>query len=631
MLKSIIFFLLLIFGQSFADWDIPIMPLSEVKPGMEGIGKTIFYGDKIEDFGVTVLEILENYYPQLDIIIVRLSGEKAEKTGVMHGMSGSPVYINGKLVGALAYRLGDFQKEPIAGIMPIEHMLQIPEKEKVRYQENPEKKIGLLPDYMEASLVGAQENFWRDIIAPNPVSISSSNVIQPIRTPLNFSGFSSSLLSEYENTFSSLGFSAMAGGGKSSPTSSDSKPFEPGSAVAQVLISGDYTIDMTGTVTAVSGNQLLAFGHYAFNLGPVNMPLAKVKVITSLPSMMASSKMAVSTDIVGTIRQDRMAGILGDLSIKPDMVPVVVSHTSPIEGKKIYKFKMAVDESLNNLIPFYLRIAIIQAITSARLAGEQNSIHLNAQINMADGSSISLQDFFSSRQVFGFFGTGMDAANVGDLVASALGVLLVNDYDSPKVKNITIETKEVQGQNYARIQSVWQDKTELNPGDSLFLAINLQSTTGRSIKLSKTLTIPTDVEAKSLSIIISSAPTLTAFEMRLTPEKFRPVNYEHLLNILNARRTNNNLYIQVRLRDSGLIVEGEELSELPPSIMGVMDSKRSSGVSKRLADRVLFEEVIPADYQIEGAKRLTVKINPPQKALIPEESENQKSGEPVYW
>ena len=605
------------------------MPLAKVQPGMTGIGKTIFYGDHIEEFGITVLEIMENLYPQRDIIIVRLTGKKAEQTGVMHGMSGSPIYINDRLVGALALRIGDFQKEPIAGIMPIEHMLQIPEKEKTRHEQK-STKVSLLPEYMETSLVGAKDNFWRNIISKNQTAENFSHVLQPIQTPLNFSGFSNSLLLEYKDIFTSIGFAPVAGG-KARSTEADSKPFEPGSAVAQVLISGDYSIDATGTVTAVSGSQLLAFGHYSFNLGSVNMPLAKTKVIASLPSYMASNKMASSTEIVGTIRQDRMAGILGDLSIKPEMIPVIVSHHSPIEGNKTYNFKMAVDETLSNLLPFYLRIAIIQAITSARLAGEQNSIHLDAKINLADGTSVLLQDFFSSRQVFGFFGTGMDAANVGDLVASAMGVLMNNDLDSPKIKNVQINTKQVVGQNYARIQSVWQDKTELDPGDSLHLAIKLRSSTGETIKLSKNIKIPLDISAKSLSILISSAPTLTAFEMQLTPDKFRPVNYEHLLSILNNRRRNNNLYIQVRMRDSGLIVEGQELSDVPPSIMGIMDSKRSSGVTKRLADRILFEELIPTDYQIAGAKRLSIQINPPSKARMPENGTKNKMGKPVYW
>jgi hypothetical protein len=629
VLKKIFIFSFILFGQTLANWDIPILPLSEVKPGMKGIGKTIFYGDQIEEFGVTVLEIMEDLYPQRDIIIVRLTGEKAEKTGVMHGMSGSPIYIKNKLVGALALRIGDFQKEPIAGIMPIEQMLQIPEKEKTRSDKSP-TKVSLLPQFLETSLVGAKENFWQNIISRNPTIENSSTVLQPIQTPLNFSGFSNALVSEYKNVFNSIGFTPIAGG-KARSTGTDSKPFEPGSAVAQVLISGDYSIDATGTVTAVSGNQLLAFGHYAFNLGSVNMPLAKTKVIASLPSYMASSKMAASTEIVGTIRQDRMSGILGDLSIQPEMVPVVVSHNSPITGKSNFNFKMAADETLSNLLPFYLRIAIIQAITSARLAGEQNSIHLDAKINLADGRTVSLYDFFSSKKVFGFFGTGMDAANVGDLVASALGVLMVNNFKSPKVKNIQINTTEVLGQNYATIRSVWQDKTVISPGDSLHLAIKLRSSKGESIDLARNIKIPSNVTAKNLTIIISSAPTLTAYEMRLTPDKFRPVNYEHLLEILKNRRKNNNLYIQVRMRDGGLIVEGKELSALPPSIMGIMDSRRSSGVTKRLVDRVLFEHVIPTEFHIAGAKRLSVQIHPPTKARMPENRTKRKVGERVHW
>lgn len=635
MTKKAIYIILLSFSMVHADWDLDILPLSQVKPGMEGTGKTIFYGDSIDEFGVTVLDIMENFYPHRDVIIVRLSGEMAEKTGVMAGMSGSPIYIDGKLVGALAYRIGQFMKEPIAGVMPIEEMLQIPPKEKQRSAKKGSTATALLPSYLEASLVGARDDFWRNIIETIPVAKTSGSIVQVIQTPLSFSGFDQGFLSQYFELFSSMGFVPIISGGGSgsskSSKSSNANPFQPGSAVAQVLIKGDYNIDATGTVTAVSGNQLLAFGHYAFNLGDVNMPLAKTKVIASLPSMMASNKMAVATEIVGSIRQDRMSGILGDLSIEPEMVPVDVLHSSALSGDHSYHFEMAADPSMSNLMPFYLRIAIIQALTSARLAGELNSIEMDATINMENGSSVRMQDFFSSRQVFGFFGTGMDAASVGDLIASALGVLMVNDFNSPKLKSINIRTKEVPGQNYARIQSVWQDKTEIDPGDSLFLSIKLQQHDGKTKKLSAALKVPKNINANSLSIIISSAPTLTAYEMNLTPDKFRPVDYEHLLEILNSRRMNKNIYIQVRLRDSGLIVEGKELSELPPSIIGIMDSRRSSGVSRRLADRVLFEQAIPTDFQITGAKRLSVRINSPQKALVPREKDQKDTNEALTW
>ncbi|NIA30142.1 MAG: hypothetical protein GWP06_09555 [Actinobacteria bacterium] len=607
------------------------MPISEIKPGMKGIGKTIFYGDKIEEFGVEVLDIVKNFYPQRDIVLVRLTGKEAEKTGVVSGMSGSPVYIDNKLVGALAYRFGQFMKEPIGGVMPIAEMIQVAKKESVRKIEAP-MSASLLPQYLQAALCGAKDHFWSDIVSNMQYSENhTAGSLQMIQAPLVFAGFAPQTIRPYEAIFQSLGFTMVQGGSNSSESTSSQEPFMPGSAVSLVFISGDYGIEASGTVTAVDGNKMLAFGHYVFNLGPIQLPLARTKVLATLPSYMGSSKMVVSTGIVGSFRQDRLTGMMGDLSIKPVLIPVHLQLNSPVSGKKDFHLKMASDPALNNLLPFYLRIALIQALTSARLAGGMNSLSLETKINLADGRIVTADDFFSSKQRFGFFGTGMDAAAATDLIASTLGVLMVNYFSAPAIKNIEISATDVPGEKTAKIHSIWQDKTELSPGDSLILSFRLKTAENKDIKFIKTYHIPKNLDANSLAIFISSGASLTQYELRVNPDKFRPVDFDHLLKLLKERRKNNNIYIQFRLRDSGLIIDGEELSDLPPSIMKVMDSRRSSGVSKRLHDRVLFEDVIPTDYVISGARRLTVRIKKPKKASIPKSEEPKKSAQPVFW
>lgn len=610
---------------------MPTMPISDIKPGMKGIGKTIFYGDKIQEFGVEVLDIVQNFYPQRDIVLVRLTGKEAEKTGVVSGMSGSPVYIDNKLVGALAYRFGQFMKEPIGGVMPIAEMIKVAKKESVREIETP-VSASLLPQYLRTALCGAEDSFWSDVVSNMQFSVNHANSsLQTIQAPLVFAGFAPQTIQPYEGIFQSLGFTTVQGGSNAAGATHSREPFKPGSAVSVVFISGDYGIEASGTVTAVDGNKMLAFGHYVFNLGPIQLPLARTKVLATLPSYMGSSKMVVSTDIVGSFRQDRLTGMMGDLSIKPKLIPVHVQLNSPVSGKKEFHLQMASDPALNNLTPFYLRIALIQALTSARLAGGMNSLSLKTKINLADGRVVQADDFFSSKQRLGFFGAGMDANAATDLIASALGVLMVNDFKAPAIKNIEISTNEVPGEKTAKIHSIWQDKTELNPGDSLILSFRLKTAGSKDIKFIKTYHIPKNLDASSLAIFISSGSSLTQYELRVNPDKFRPVDFDHLLKLLEQRRKNNNIYIQFRLRDSGLMIDGEELSDLPPSIMKVMDSRRSSGVSKRLRDRVLFEDVIPTDYVISGAKRLSVRIKKPKKASIPKSEKPKNSVQPVFW
>ncbi len=606
------------------------MPLAEVKPGMRGVGKTVFYGSEIEDFGVEVLEIVENFYPQRDVILVRLTGDKVQQAGVVSGMSGSPVYIDGRLVGALALRFGEFMKEPIGGVMPIEDMVEVADKESVRGAED-SKTTSILPQYIRGYLCGTEASFWENLLTGYlPPGGSNNASLSAIQSPLVFSGFNSSVLEPYQDLFRSLGFVAVQSGSRSTGRAGSAVKFEPGSAVSQVFLSGDIGIDATGTVTAVHDNKLLAFGHYVFNLGPVNLPVASAKILATLPSMMGSNKMAVSTNIVGSVRQDRLTGVFADLSMQPKMVPVRLELNSPPSGQHEFNFSMAMDRSVNNLMPFFLRIALVQGMVAARLAAEESSMHLQARFTLADHRTLSINDFFSSQQIFGFFAPGGDALAASDMIASTLGALLVNDFDSPSVERIDLVCAAEPGERIAKISSVWQDKTEISAGDSLMLTIRLKKTDGGEKKILRKVNLPRKLQAQNITVFISSGDALTRYELQANPEKYIPVSFAHLLSILEGRRKNNNLYIQVRVRDSGISVEGKELSTLPPSIMGVMDSDRGIGDGKRLRDRVLLEEVIPTDYVISGAKRLSVRIVQPQRSSFSQRDDDE-SAQPVIW
>ena len=631
-ISSLATLLLFFYSLGFAgqDWGYPVMPLSEVKPGMKGIGKTVFYGNKIETFGVEVLDIVRNFYPKHDIILARLTGKKAEYTGVVSGMSGSPIYIDGKLVGALAYRFGQFMKEPIAGIMPFEDMIAVAQKEAVRDQEVV-PRASLLPHYLKATLVGADENFWQQILSTLATTTPTANFsLTRIQSPIIFSGFSDNIIREYQDLFANMGFVAIPGGSQPAEEETSDQEIKPGSAISQVFIHGDLGINATGTVTAVKDNRLLAFGHFIFNLGAINMPLARTRILATLPSLMGSNKMAVSSDIIGSFLQDRVTGLYGELAKAPNLIPVYLKHNSKTDGIHEYRFSMASDRSLNNLLPFYLRIALLQGMTVARLSAGESTLHLKGKIVFDDNKTLDFEDYFSTYQRLGFFAPGNDATEASNLISALIGVLLVNDFNPPGIARIDLTTDVTPGQKIARIHTIWQDKTEMKPGETLNLNIRLKTTGGKDLKFVRSLKLPENLDASSLSIIISSANSLMRYEMRVTPDKFRPVSFDNLLSILRKRRKNNKLYIQVRIKDSGMILEGEELSDLPPSIMGIMNSRRSSGASQRLRDRVLLEDVITTDYVITGSKRLSVRIIQPQKARKPEKDKDEKL-QMLFW
>ncbi len=610
-LSPIFFFILLscavVLGE---NWHVETLPVESIKAGMIGTARTVFYGDKIEEFQVQIIDVMHDFYPGRDVILARLLGEQAEKNGVVSGMSGSPVYIDGRLIGAIAYSFGQFMKEPVAGITPISAMLDILDRENAR-PGGSAIRMGTANEYLRAVHTGVNDDFWRRVLRLPQNESSHGAVLQRIATPLVFRGFQAEVVGQYSEIFASMGFSpAYAGGGEESASPS----FEPGSAVSIVLVSGDYSIEATGTVTAVSENRLLAFGHQVFNFGPIRLPLAGSRIYATLPSLMASSKMSTATKIVGTFVQDRMSGALGDLTVQPTMIPVSLHLESPLHPPASFSFKMADDPAFNNLLPFYLRIALIQAMNAARLAGELNSSRLSGAITLADGRHVELDDFFTSRQQFGFMVAGADANAAADLVTTLLGALLVNDFNAPPVVRVDLKLVTIPDAHYTMIESVWQDKTVVKPGDDLTLTVRLRDNEEKIAKVMQRVHIPENISGNRLSILVSSGASLSRYEMQVNRDAFVPKSFDHLLRIVEKRRKSQNLYIQVRALDSGLIVEGEKMSDLPPSILGVMNTRSSGGVSKQMRDRVLFEAELPMDQAIIGAKRMTLKIDQPAKA-----------------
>ncbi len=632
-IRFVILFTFFIITGLFAEtvkWGVPIMPVSEIKPGMTGTGYTVFYGNEIEEFGFKVIEIVENFYPKRDLVLVELTGEKARKNGVVSGMSGSPTYIDGKLVGALALRFGMFMKDPIGGIMPIEQMTEIDQHESARAQETT-ASAALLPDYIATALCGADDSFWQHVTSGFEQTLPQmgGNSLTQIKSPLVFSGFDSRLVSQFSPQFESLGFN-VASGGTAGSTKTDDTPLAPGSAVAQIFINGDMGIESTGTVTTVQDNKVLAFGHYVFNLGPVNLPMAKAKILATLPSEMGSTKMAASTEIVGAFRQDRLTGVYGDMNITPRTIPIDLNFEQLSGTKTDYHFNMADDPAMNNIMPLFLRIALIQSLTAGRLSGSLNSMYMNSTIEFTDGTHLKLNDFFSTRQRFGFMASGTDANSASDLIASALGALMVNDFESPNIKSININTREVAGERIARIKNIWQNKNIVSPGDTLTFSIELETTKNKDLKIQRSFPIPKNLDARSLTILISSGPTLSNYEIQTNRNKFIPVDFAHMVSIIENRRMNDHLYLQIQMQDKGLMLEGEELTALPPSVMDIMSTIKTNGSSQNTGNRILHEESIQTDYVIAGAKRLVVTIKQPPKATYPDPDEEQPA-QPTYW
>src|SRR5438094_5054174 len=291
------------------------IPLSKIHTGMRGVAYTVFEGTKPEPMDVEVLGILKNANgPKGDIILVRLSGEKAEYTGVVAGMSGSPVYLNGKLAGALAFRIGEFSKEPIAGVTPIAEMLEINAMDRTPGSSTVNAKAGVIAP-SKTSGPGVSEN------PSTQLSNGFANYLKPIETPLAFSGFSQEAMERFAPQFAKAGIVPVMGVGSVS-NSKQPEPLEPGSAVSAILVRGDMDIAATCTVTYMDAEHLLACGHPLLQFGMVDLPMTKAQVLATLPSPLNAFKIVNATEAVGTFVQDRHTGIMGEFGKKPDLIPV---------------------------------------------------------------------------------------------------------------------------------------------------------------------------------------------------------------------------------------------------------------------------------------------------------------------
>src|ERR1700739_3291541 len=340
---------LLVLAQS----SQPTIPVSQIHAGMRGVAYTVFEGVKPEPMDVEVLGVLHNVNgPKGDIILVRLHGQKVEYTGVVAGMSGSPVYFDGKLAGAIAFRIGEFSKEPIAGVTPIADMLEISALDRSPAEETSAIKPSSI------SVVGKTSGPGENYSLPGSTQDSKgfANYLKPIETPLVFNGFSEQAVKLFSGQLGAAGVVPVMGAGSIS-NEKQPEPLVGGSAVSAILVRGDMDIEATCTVTYVDPERLLACGHPLLQFGSVDLPMNKAEVLATLPSPLNAFKIVNTTEPAGVFVQDRHTGIMGVFNKQPDMIPVTLTIHGSGSAQEFHY------EVLNN--PRLTPVAIMATVFSA--------------------------------------------------------------------------------------------------------------------------------------------------------------------------------------------------------------------------------------------------------------------------
>lgn len=566
--------------------------MQQIHAGMHGVAYTVFQGTKPEPMDVEVLGVLKNANgPKGDIILVRLGGAKAEYTGVVAGMSGSPVYLNGKLAGAVAFRIGEFSKEPIAGVTPISEMLEISALD---------KSPSMLP--VQAKPVPLLTEKTSGPGLPSGLASASvqsfANYLKPIDTPLVFSGFSEDAVQKFASQFASQGIVPVMGVGSASDVKQPD-PLVPGSAVSAILVRGDMDIAATCTVTYTDATHLLACGHPLMQFGMVDLPMTKTEVLATLPSPLNAFKIVNATETVGSFVQDRHTGIMGEFAKKAEMIPVTLTihgGTTP----KIFHY-----EVLNNarLSPIAISTTVYNALHGVNEYGDETTYTMSGAINVQGFPEVKLQDMFASAD-------GMQPAAMLAAVAigGSFGKIFDNPYSTPEIKGLNLDFDVINDRRWARLESARTDVSEARPGDEIMVEVLLRPYRGDAVIERVPVRIPTSAsKGSTLHLLVSDGEVLDRLSHGSSSSQ--KLDLASTIGVLNKEHVNNRVYVSVLDEAPEAMVADKVMPALPLSVMNVMDGMQGSQDMTVLGESSVSETATPPlEFVVSGAQLLPITI-----------------------
>jgi len=577
--------------------SVPILPLDQVKVGMKGKGRSVFKGSQVEEFDVEIIGILKDLGPKRSIILAKLKGGILDDTGVISGMSGSPVYVDGKLIGAIAYSFGTFIKEPIAGITPIGEMISISEEKTQGPSFSPRipiKKHLSLDDLFELN---------KEFFHPKSTYFSEGKALKPLSVPLVFSGFSSRAFEQSKPFFSKLGFEPVRSASSGQSFEKISPPdltLKEGGPVAIQLVSGDMNMSAVGTVTRIDGSSVLAFGHSVYNLGAVEYAMTQAKVITVVPSLMSSFKLAVSGSLVGKFSQDRVSGLLGELGKIPRLIPVNIRIMDSDEEIKEFKIKVVNDKILT---PVLINVSLGSILTTEERAIGDLSLGLLGNIYLENGMSIRLEDLFS-----GQFDSSV--INLSGLLAAVVFFLSNNEFEELGIHRIDLGIRAFEEVKFSYLEKVWLDRYEASPGESVNVKIDYRTFRGEVLHEEGNIQVPNLPAGSEFQLIVADAASMAKIEMsQYRTTAFIPRSLSQLIRMLSNLRKNNRIYIKVIASKPGIFLKGEEMPNLPPSMKSMFASPRAAASAPtELNKSTLMEYQLPIPYVFRGEAVIPIKI-----------------------
>ena len=586
------------------------MSVDEVRPGMVGVGRTVFDGVRVEEFKVTILGVLNNVIgPNRNLIIARLEGGPLANTGVIAGMSGSPVFINDRLVGAVSYSLGSFPKEPIAGITPIAEMTDAAAINDVRPSgarvnvEFPLTREGLTAAFRRAlnwNRSFADRSDDSRLFGTSSVDGFAGGqlgtLMRPIATPLVMSGFEPEVADLFGSALRDQGF--LPSGGSAIPARGEvpfEGPLKPGDAIGVMLVSGDLQLGATGTVTHIDGDRVYAFGHPMYNLGPTEYPMTRAYVYTVLPSLFSSMKLSGTSDVIGTFLQDRATAVSGRLGPGPRMIPVTLTLESSRAASRTFHFGVVNDQLFGPLMTY---ATLLNTLGSYERQYGAMTFSIRGSAKIRNHQPVTFDNMFYGDQA---------PTSAAAFVVAPIAALMGNDYEKVDIDGVEATISTAEEPRSATLERVWVDDPRPRAGRTVPLKVMLRTYRGEEMVRTVPITIPLNASG-SLSVLVADGGRLWQSEQReaRTPQ---PRSVDQMIKTLNKARRSNTLYVKLLASEPGAVVNGELLSSLPPSVLSVLEGDRNGGNFNPVHSASLGEWEIATDHAVNGARTLTITVS----------------------
>ncbi len=554
-----------------------LFPLDAVRPGLLGTAYTVFEGVRPEAMSVEILGRLNNALgPKRDLILARLHGSKPEYTGVVAGMSGSPVYIDGKLLGALSYRIGQFSKEPIAGITPIGQMLEVANS----------------PDMVPALSHNSQ----------------AQNDLQAMEAPLVFSGFSQETVSRFGDGFKAMGLLPVAGLGSADPQKRQPEPLQPGSVVSAILVGGDLSVAATCTVSYIDTDRLLACGHPLTQSGNIDVPMAKAEVLATLASPLNSFKIVNATEVVGAFTQDRSSAIYGRLGAHAQTIPVSVTLSSAEDQVTVDTMHFTV-ASHRELTPQLMTAAIYQSLQQRLSGSAETSYKLDGQISLTAGGLRGSKEtrlspvLLAGWQTQSGFNSG--AVNAALAVGERFSQLFGNAEDQPLMTGVDLHITTSRRRRAATLESARTSVSEVRAGQTITIATTLQPYQRSAQYVTTRVTLPPTLQPGPLRLLVSDGATLDRFG---EPGTNHPLSLPDTVAKLNRAHANDRIYVTVLSHQAEAFLDATPLAEVPLSLANVLEPLKATQRLRLMGESVLELGSSLVEDAVSGSQVITIVV-----------------------